>query len=127
MKETVASLLTSTYFIGDSTSLGVKGDGESETLTLNQLPIGITAAGSSSVTVSFGHSVATYFTPSINPRTPTSGGVASAYDASGAGSLTFITSASGSGSASVTSNNTGGAAHAIVQPTNICNYIIRII
>lgn len=105
------SLTGVTFRTGNATTAGSDGGSNSTTLTLAQLPSGITSAGTSTTTVSFGGSghVATYLTPSTYPG-PSSGGLSTAYDLSGASNILFITTASGSGSASVTSNNTSGNA-----------------
>jgi microcystin-dependent protein len=47
-------------------------------------------------------------------------------DAPAAGAVTGVTSIAIS-AAGVTSNNTTGTAHPNVQPTIVCNYILRII
>jgi hypothetical protein len=52
MMEAAATRLTSTYFGGNSTVLGAVGGAENQTLTLAQLPTGITASGSNSISVS---------------------------------------------------------------------------
>ena len=129
MQEGTATRLTSTYFGGNSTVLGAVGGGESQTLTLAQLPTGITSAnGSVSITV---QSVSGINVPTNNsaisqafegatggspPQVPISGG--------NWGSTTTF---AGNNAIAVTSNNTSGSPHRTVQPTIICNYIIRII
>ena len=50
MKEGSATRLTSTYFGGNSTTLGATGGSESQTLTLAQTPTGITVSGTVTVT-----------------------------------------------------------------------------
>src|SRR6185312_1111001 len=49
MKEASATRLTSTYFGGNSTTLGATGGTESQTLSLAQLPTGITVTGTLNV------------------------------------------------------------------------------
>jgi microcystin-dependent protein len=51
MKEASATRLTSTFFGGNSTVLGAVGGSESTTLTLAQLPTGITSSGSNTINV----------------------------------------------------------------------------
>jgi microcystin-dependent protein len=103
-----ASRLTSTYFGGDSTALGAVGGGESKTLLTVNLPpytptvasINLNAAANSS-----------------NP-----GGPLAAAEVSGGGPNIAVTG-------SITMNPQGGTSTPIrtVQPTIVCNYIIRII
>jgi microcystin-dependent protein len=115
MKESSATRLTSSYFGGTSTSMGAVGGSESHTLTTAQL-----AAHTHVNTLSDpGH------THSYN--TPASFGASG----SGAGILgTQTGSTTGSSTTGITITNAsagGGNAHNNVQPTIICNYIIRII
>jgi microcystin-dependent protein len=123
MQEQSSIRLTSTYFGGNSTALGAVGGSQSETLTLAQLPTGITAAGSNSVTVN--STAPTTVNPNITNWGNGSGLTFSAFFANQQNVATL--SSTGTVNVTTTSNNTGGAAHAIVQPTIICNYIIRII
>jgi microcystin-dependent protein len=123
MQEQSSIRLTSTYFGGNSTALGAVGGSQSETLTLAQLPTGITAAGSNSVTVN--STAPTTVNPNITNWGNGSGLTFSAFFANQQNVGTL--SSTGTANVTTTSNNTGGAAHAIVQPTIICNYIIRII
>jgi microcystin-dependent protein len=116
MKETAAALLTPTYFLGDSTSLGVKGGAESHTLTTAQL-----ATHSHGVTDP-GH------THSLNNATNILDNVSgNQFQGSNfVGNPRTITANSNITGISI--NNTGsGNPHNNVQPTIICNYIIRII
>jgi microcystin-dependent protein len=121
MKEAVATRLTSTYFGGNSTTLGATGGSDSHTLTLAQLPPGITSSGTFPVTGSNYLSGLNNFLTSFST-------------ASGGGTiwLAFVPSTTSTlsnptASGTVTSNNTSGNAHANVQPTIICNKILRII
>ena len=108
------------------TTLGAAGGNENQTLTLAHLPTGITSNGNNAISV-----------------TSTVGGIASGASRGdlitngganffGAGSSTvplpvgFIQSI-GNNSISVTSNNTSGNAHTIMQPTIVSNYIMRAI
>jgi microcystin-dependent protein len=118
MKEASATRLTSTYFGGDSTAMGAVGGAESQTLTLAQLPTGITSAGTFSVSgnVVTSDSQPTQFSANAGSQ------VWKAW-AQAAGLSTTTTTASGT----ATSNNTSGDAHRTVQPTIVCNYILRII
>ena len=114
--------LTSTYFGASPNALGVFGGSQSQTLTLAQLPTGITSAnGSQAINV-------TSNTGNIISGTLVGGVV------SGAGGLTGTTSASqttptssGNNSISVTSNNTSGNAHPNIQPTLTANCMVRVL
>lgn len=123
MKEASATRLTATYFGASGATMGAVGGLESTTLSLAQLPTGITATGTASVTTS-----------SSNPA-PIATASVTDLSFSPSGSGTHVPATSGtwsgqgviSGTASVTSNNTSGNAHRTVQPTIVCNYIIRIL
>lgn len=121
MKAATATRLTSAYFGGNSTALGAVGGGESHTLTKAELPTdkptgtitngaititnnGATLGASSTTGVQGGGTFSGLWTP-----------VGISLSASQASS-SFVGDALGSGNA-----------HAIVQPTIVCNYIMRII
>lgn len=123
MIEASATRLTSTFFGGNSTVLGAVGGAESQTLTAGQIP---TISSSAVNTISLGGSVP------VTAGTPNTS--APQFAASSGGTFSIPGSSAGWGSESslsptisVTSTNTGGAAHRTVQPTICCNYIIRII
>lgn len=117
-------------FLGSTAVVNNSGGGQSATLTLGQLPTGITSGGSSS-----GSGTAT--SPAAYAYIPFCSGGVQAGSAGGGPNNAFAyapgldwtyssyLSVSVSGSASVTSNNTSGQAHGIVQPTVIANKIIR--
>ena len=119
MQEASATRLTSTYFGGNSTVLGAVGGLESHTSTLAETPTGITSGGSISVTAPSGQDFVT------------ADGLSSASITGGGGTNIptnpHAASSTASGTAALTSNNTLGNPHANVQPTIICNYIIRIL
>lgn len=122
MKEASATRLTSTYFGGNSANLGATGGLESTTLTLAQLPTGITSTGSISV---LSTTADIFIAPSGIADAQTAPGTPnSRLAASTTASRTNVTS---TGTANLTSNNTSGAAHRTVQPTIILNKLIRII
>jgi microcystin-dependent protein len=120
-KESSATRLTATYFGGDSTALGATGGLESHDLSLAQLPTGITSTGVTNNTITV-----------VGPTTgdilsKTLAGTAVSFGAGADGyNRTNVASFSGSNNitATVTSNNTSGDAHNIVQPTIITNFII---
>jgi microcystin-dependent protein len=105
-------------------SLGDAGGAQSHTLTASQIP-SITSSGSNSisVTTSGGNSLAQSTSSISNVNSGTGGGLSptASNGWTGAGGL------SGNNNISVTSNNTGGAAHNNVQPTIVLNYLLRII
>jgi len=114
MKESSASRLTSTYFGGLSTSLGAVGGLDSHTLTTSEIP-------------SHTHSIADPgHTHTTNGNFLKQGLVGSDYQGGsflGSAPVGVNTATTG-----ISVNNTGGGgAHSIVQPTIICNYIIRIL
>lgn len=124
MKATSASRLTSSFFGGNSTVLGAVGGAESLTLTLNQIPAGIISSGG--VTGSFGSSNGAWVNNNAGlSSSPATGGP----NGQLSGTAGFVGQVTGSitGTATVASSNTNGAAHRTVQPTIVCNYIIRII
>ncbi len=127
MKESSATRLTTTYFGVTSglsgATLGAVGGLESQTLGLTQLPTGITSTGT--VTVSGGGSGAVVSNGSLLNITVNNGSNTPIMAGNGTNSLTQVSSFSGSNT--LTSNNTNGNPHANVQPTIICNYIMRII
>jgi microcystin-dependent protein len=116
MKETAATRLTSTYFGADSTILGSVGGSENTTLTAAQIP-------------AHSHPISDpgHF-HNVSGVEGTSGGFTS-----GGSQSSPINAAVIGGTASATtgisvSNNTGGGnPHRTVQPTIVCNYIMRII
>lgn len=129
MGGSAASRLTSSYFGGTATNLGAVGGGESETLTLAQLPTGITAANASqSITVNGPGSGVVYqgnaiFNAALNVAAGSTGSYVAATNSGGWGQAATI---SGTNNIGVTSNNTSGNPHNIVQPTIVCNRILRV-
>lgn len=129
MKEATASRLTSAGSGVDGGTLGAAGGAQNETLTLAQLPTGITAAGSNSISVTSSRSdlaAGSSGTVRGDYVTPNSPSVAFVM-----GSSTQITigaiASSGTNTVNVTSNNTSGNAHVNVQPTIVLNKILRVI
>lgn len=124
MNGTAANRLTSSYFGTSAAVLGAAGGGESQQLTVAQMPSHFHTGGISDP----GHSH-TYNQGAAGPQKPNSGGTApfdSFTTASTGASATGIRLNSGNGLDTV--NTTGGDnPHPIVQPTIICNYILRVI
>jgi microcystin-dependent protein len=123
MKEATASRLTSAVSGVDGAAMGSASGNQSHTLTLAQLPTGITSANAAQNIVVNSPNGQNFMTgaPS-NFNSPGGGGSPFASNI-----LANASTASGNNNITVTSNNTSGNAHPIVQPTIICNYIIRII
>jgi microcystin-dependent protein len=122
MKEGSATRLTSTYFGGNSTNMGAVGGLESQTLTLAQLPTGITTTGTVTVGTNLLNLTVVTGTLGTQPSPSTGGNTVPTSTASWTTTKDNFT-----GTNTLTSNNTSGSAHNITQPTIICNYIIRII
>ena len=114
MKEASATRLTSTYFGGNSTTLGAVGGSESHTLTTAQL-----ASHSHGVTDP-GHT---------HGYKGLSGFLAGAGGTTGSGyQNTSNNDNTASNTTGISINNAGsGNAHNNVQPTIVCNYIIRVL
>jgi len=127
MGGSTAGRLTLSYF-GAGNVVGTAGGSEGQVLSPTQIPqITSTASANLGVSVSSSRYVAQQANDasafSAQAGGPTGGVSAGAGFSVG----TLASSGSASGTVSSTSNNTGGAGHLNVQPTIICNYIIRII
>jgi len=116
MKEATGTRLTTAVGGVDGGTMGSAAGGQSQTLTLSQLPTGITSTGSVTSTDSV-------------LKANGSGNVAVGNGAPSNLGITYISpsNAALTSTGTFTSNNTSGAAHPIVQPTISCNYILRII
>lgn len=123
MGSSAAGRLTSTYFGASGTCLGCAGGAESRTLTLAQLPTGITSSGSNSITVGVGGTIA--FTPNTI-QNGTAGGGANGVFPFSSSNWTGISSISGTNSISVTSSNTSGAAHATASPMMLATIFLKL-
>jgi microcystin-dependent protein len=116
MMEASALRLTSTFFGGNSTALGAVGGSQSHTLTTAEIPV----HSHSNTLTDPGHAHS-YTTIATSAAVWGSGGFTN-WVASGA--------TTGAATTGISINNAsagGGAAHATVQPTIVCNYIMRII
>jgi microcystin-dependent protein len=112
MKESSATRLTSTYFGGTSTSMGAVGGLESNNVILTH-DHDITDPGH------------THTSTVVQGSSPGTGDYPQRGTVNSASTPANATSSATTG---ITINNAGSAsAHNIVQPTIICNYIIRII
>jgi microcystin-dependent protein len=103
------------------TVYGATGGAETNTLTLAQLPTGITSTGTFALSVS---NILNSLTNILSTFSTGTGG-ATTWLAFAPSTTSSVSSPTASGT--VTSNNTSGSAHANVQPTIVCNYIMRII
>jgi len=129
MIEGTSTRLPATYFTGTSTAMGAVGGAPDQTLALGHLPANITAAGTVTIFPNGNGGLHVPYSSSAwsqgiyaggSNNTPTTGG-----------SIGDVTSWSGANT--LTSNNTGlnasGGAKNVptIQPTIVCNYILRII
>jgi microcystin-dependent protein len=127
MNGTAAGRLTTSFFGGVATNLGSVGGAESQTLALSQLPTGIHSSGNNGINVGTSANLAGLFGNSWGTQVATASGSNIVPNIQGGGSVSNVSSMSGTNNIGVTSDNTGGGAHANVQPTIVCNYIMRII
>jgi microcystin-dependent protein len=116
MGGSAASRLTSTYFGGTATSLGAVGGSESHTLTSAQMPTHTHSVTDPGHSHSMSNGAAIWTQPATG-------------SASQGGNFgPFVVSTIASNTTGISIQNAGsGGAHNNVQPTIICNYIIRII
>lgn len=135
MGNSPAGRLTTTYFGSVTgfagTTLGGTGGSESTTLTVAQLPTGITSSNASqSITVNTTNNGASLAGNNNGAGLFTLNGGGAASGALPAvplgGSWLTVSSISGANSISVTSNNTSGAAHRTVQPTILLTTYIKL-
>lgn len=132
MGGSAASRLTSSYFGTSAASLGAVGGAQSHTLTLGELPTGITSSGTATVAPNgAATSWGIPYTPTRNSNPAFSfdsyGGGTNNPLVKGNNANTIDVATTMTGTASVTSNNTSGNAHATVQPTIVLNKLLRII
>jgi hypothetical protein len=122
MGNSAAGRLTSTYFGTNAAVLGASGGAESQLLSLAQLPTGITSIGTLGVPLP-GNIPFTGGTISDLPA-PTTGATRVPSSTGGVGTWGTIPSLSANGS--MASNNTGGTAHPIVQPTMLATIYLKL-
>jgi microcystin-dependent protein len=128
MKEAAASRLTSSGFGGNSANMGAVGGVEMVAITASQVPT-LTASGSNTITVQ----------SNVGDIVRSPNGMSSVVGGGGgnvllqSGAFTTQITSIGTNNISAQSLGTGGAgggaalAHSNVQPTIVCNYIMRII
>lgn len=123
------SVLTSTYYSSDPNALNAVGGSQSHTLTLAELPTGITSTGVNAISVlpgGGGTGVPLTSTPTNIVTANVVTGAGSVVPASTSGSWGGTSTFSGNNTINVTSNNTNGSAHSIIQPSKTVNYIIKV-
>jgi microcystin-dependent protein len=114
MKEASATRLTSSYFGGNSMNMGAVGGGESHILNITEIP----SHNHNFNDPGHSHTVGGQWLL-LGAGGNTGGG------GSGAGFVSITTNSSGTG---ITFNAQGGGnPHVTVQPTIVCNYIVRIL
>lgn len=125
MTEAAASLLTGTYFGGNSTVIGAVGGAESQTLTAAQIPAITSRNAAQPIAVtSSRYLVGTAAATVLQDFNPAN---ASGFRTPNNTASILQEGSSGNNDINVTSNNTGGQAHPIVPPTICCNYVIRVL
>jgi microcystin-dependent protein len=122
MGGTGAGRLTTSSGGLDGTTLGATSNNATHTLAASEIP-SITSNGSNSLALPSGN----YVVAPVGFANYSTQGGSTEFEATGVNDFSIVLNPSASGNVAVTSNNTGGAAHTIVQPTLVCNYIIRII
>ena len=123
MKEAVGTRLTTAIGGVDGGTMGSAAGRQSQTLALSQNSTGLNDRSNASQAISVS-GLALNQTTDFGSLSPGTGNPFFAWQSSK--SAVTVTS-TGNNAISVTSNNTGGLAHPNVQPTIVCNYIIRII
>jgi hypothetical protein len=120
--------LGSNGFNADAAAMGVFGGGESLTLSLAQLPTGITAvsAGSLGAQVTSNNWIASSTNDSTGINPGGTGGAGGTVSLSGFSVSKVVSNGSTSGSLTSTSNNTLGNPHRTVPPTLIAQCDVRV-
>jgi len=124
MSGTAAGVLTSTFYGANPDALGAIGGAQSRTLTLAQLPVGITSSGSGSVVV---NSTVGNIVLGNDLATISSGGGGFVWPNVAENSSFGTVTSTGSVTSSVTSNNTGGSAFGLIQPSLTIDWIIKVL
>lgn len=126
MGGTPANVLTVGAVGINSQSIGAAGGSQTATLTLGQLPTGITSANAGAIALSALSSVSDIVrAPNGITSSNATGGIQSQLQANTATTAQITSTGNiAIGAAAVTSNNTSGNAHPIVQPTLIINYAL---
>jgi hypothetical protein len=136
MGNSAAGRLTATYFGATGgcssalgTTLGAACGGESQTLTLAQIPTGLTSTGSNSIIV--GSTNGLTGIPTTTSAANVSGanvvvGAGAVVPASSSASWAAVNTLSGNNTINVTVNNTSGSAHPQVQPTILVTTYLKL-
>jgi microcystin-dependent protein len=107
----------------DGTTLGAAGGAQNHVLSAGEIP-SITSNGSNTITVTGPTTGSVYGSCNATASIVTgSGGSTVGINGSNLNTFSF----SGSNNVAVSSSNTGGGAHPIMNPSIVCNYIMRII
>ena len=115
--------LTATYFGVAATTLGASGGSQSQTLTLAELPSGITSAnGSQSISVT--SAIVNVLNGNLNNGVVAGAGTLSAPTTVTAGASAIVSA--GNNSIAVTSNNTGGAQTPTVMPAKLTTIYMKL-
>lgn len=133
MKEGVATRLTTGAGGVDGATMGSAAGGQTQTLLLGQLPGGITSANAAQA-ISVQSSRFLFGSATASGMLDFNPAGASGFRTAKNDMSQLLETSSGSNAIAVTSSNTGAAGngagaaspHPIVQPTIVCNYIIRI-
>jgi len=127
MQEATATRLPSSAFTGNSTVLGAAGGNPSDTLVAANIPNGVSVSVSGTVTVSSPLELPTTTGTWINNIGSTTGTGGGDFP-QGTGAVGNMNSFSGSNTLTgATTGNSSPTSISTVQPTIICNYILRII
>lgn len=126
MGNSAAGRLTSTYFGVAATTLGNAGGSESTTLTLSQIPTGITSANTGSIALSVASGNIRLPNTSTNSTSFGPSGSPIFYNDGGSNAPLSSTGTVAIGSAAVTSNNTGGGAHRTASPAILVTTYIKL-
>lgn len=119
MKSSVASRLTASYFGGNSTLLGAVGGSESHTLGVSQVPnLNVSASGNAGNFQVDGSATNFQYLSAAAGGAGFGGGGQAVRNGTQATASVNVTGAT---------TNGGGGAHNNVQPTIVCNYIIRVL
>jgi microcystin-dependent protein len=121
MKEAAATRLTATYFGGNSANMGAVGGGESRTLIAANLPPITSENAVQPITVT-GNDATFQRNANIQSNSGAGGARLVGYEP-----FTGAPVSTGNNAISVTSTGTTSTPIRTVQPTIVCNYIIRII
>jgi hypothetical protein len=129
MGNAAAGRLTATYFGTAATVLGAAGGNQAVTLTLAQLPTGITSANLAAIALAVNSTPTNIIQGSIeNPNFNfgTSGQLGTELNIGGTSSAIASTGNIAIGVGAVTSNNTSGAAHATASPAILVTTYVKL-